>query len=332
MQHPLKTDPPHTNNCEQAHAGDLTRLQAEIERYRQGQITSRTAYDYNYDWRAFQTWCGKMQREAFPATPETLALYVADLLDRGKKVSTVARYAAGVVYYHSTHGVESPLTPQVRAILAGARQIRCEQLHQMKPFTPEDIRLMTAVLREDNSDRAIRDASILTLGFASALRRSNLAWMRFEDLEWCADGIRIHIRREKQDRTREGRMLGITYGNSDTTCPVRSLDRWLDIRGRGNGPLYNRLDPGRTGPLQPLTPSAILCVVKRVVKRCYGGVGPCPYGSHSMRAGFITAAGRAGVPHLLIAKHSGHKSLDVLNRYFRPDEVFRDNPLKKIDL
>jgi integrase len=95
------------------------------------------------------------------------------------------------------------------------------------------------------------------------------------------------------------------------------LEAWLALRGREDGPVFTRLDHARQGAGERLTGNAIWVRVKRAVARI--GLDPQQYGPHSLRAGLITAAGQAGVSHLVIARQSGHKSLDCLQRYFRPD-------------
>src|SRR5215471_17759721 len=113
----------------------LAQLFIELERLRRGQITSATQAGYAHDWRAFTKFCTAIDREPFPASPETMSLWISDLLLKRKKLTTVCRYVAGVAFYHVAHGAETPLTAEVRTILAGARQILCEQPAQVRPLT-----------------------------------------------------------------------------------------------------------------------------------------------------------------------------------------------------
>src|SRR5437899_1730459 len=67
---------------------DLEVLRREVERLRQARVTTITEKDYAYDWGLWIGWCDRMQQCAYPAAPETLALYVADILRRGRTVKT----------------------------------------------------------------------------------------------------------------------------------------------------------------------------------------------------------------------------------------------------
>jgi integrase len=278
----------------------------------------------------FERFCAEIGRVPFPASEETLCLWISDMLLHRKKLTTVCRYVAGVAHYHVAHGAETPLTAYVRHILAGARQILSEQPRQVQPLTVDHLRAIAELLQAERSDTGARNLSIITLGFASALRRSNLAWMQMADLEFCGEqGLRIHIRREKNDRAREGRWIGVPYTRDAAICAVRSLEAWLRIRGTGDGPVYTRLDPARRGPLEPLTPNAILELVKRAARR----VDPSRrWGSHSLRAGLISAAGVRNISPLIIARQSGHRNPESLARYFRPDDVFAGNVVELLGL
>src|SRR5215831_10441803 len=309
---------------------EMAHLFMELERLRRGRITDATQMGYAHDWRAFQKFCAAIGREPFPANSETMSLWISDLLLNRKKLTTVHRYVAGVAHFHVARGADTPLTAEVRTILAGARQILCEQPNQVQPLTIAQLRAIAGILRADHTDTGTRNLSIITLGFASALRRSNLASMEMGDLEFCGErGLRIHVRREKNDHVREGRFIGVPYARDPGICAVRYLEAWLLVRGREPGPVYTRLDAARRGPLEPLSTNAILELVKRTATR----VAPNRrWGSHSLRRGLISEAGIKNISPLIIAKQSGHRSLESLNRYFRPADVFTSNVVNLLGL
>jgi integrase len=304
-------------------------LREEVSRFRRAEMAPTTEIGYEHDWRNFERWCRRARRQALPASPDTVALWIADLLRNGKKVATVYRYACGVAHRHRRDNYPNPVDDTVHEALRGARRMRCEPLRQMAPLSVVDLRLVADALADKNSSVAVRDRAIVVLGFATALRRSSLAILRCEDVTFCDDGLSIFIRREKQDRRGTGRQVAATFGEHESTCPVRALKAWLAIRGESAGPLFNRLDSGHVGKLDGLTPSAI----GEIVKGAISGAGVRGrYNSHSLRSGLITAAGIAGVNHLVIAGQSGHASLDSLKRYFRPADLFRSCAASMIGL
>lgn len=276
-----------------------------------------TEAGYAQDWKNFRGWC-------------ELSLFVADLLQQGKKVSTVARYAAGVAFTHRRQGFESPLTQSVKDTLWGARRLLSESPRQMRALTVPQLQEISAALLRRGTPVALRDRAVMLVGFATALRRSNLVSLCFSDVEFCEQGLAIKVRREKQDRRGEGRLIGVPFGTQELTCPVGALRAWIGHRGQQPGPLYTRLDYGRRGPLEPLTPNAIYTIVKGAIAAA--GIDPEQYGPHSLRAGLITAAGQTSLSHLAIAAQTGHRSLDTLQRYFRPADLFKTNVCTAVGL
>jgi len=302
---------------------EIQRLQYERDKLQRAQAAPTTEAGYAHDLKHFCAWCERMGRSALPATPDTLSLYITGLLTLGRTASTASRCAAGVAYAHRRRGLESPLTGEVRDILWGARRLRGEKPRQMRPITLAQLREMAASFAAEDTPLAARNRAIVVIGFASALRRSNLAALAFADLDFREEGVAIHVRREKQDQGGRGRIIGIPCGAQAASCPVRCLEAWLGHRGRHAGPLFTRLDAGAVDRRAGLTGNAIRSVVKAAIGRI--GLDSAEYGPHSLRAGFITEAGERGVGHLAIAGHTGHRSLDSLRRYFRPLDVFRAN-------
>ena len=293
-------------------------------------IAPITEYGYGRDWLKFAAFCTENQLAALPANSETLSLFIADQLVRDRKVSTICRYASAVAYRHRRQGYDSPLTQTVKDVLWGARRLKAEQPRQMIPLTIDQVRQISAALAEEGTPAAMRDRLIIVLGFASALRRSNLSSMLFEDLTFRPEGFTIQIRREKQDRASEGRLVAIPRGEDKSTCPVRCLEAWLEHRGRDHGPLFTRLDRGRTSSLDGLSQNGIWEAVKGAVAKA--GVDATQRGPHSLRAGCITTAAENGVNHLVLAAHTGHRSLDSLKRYFRPVNLFKANAAGRLGL
>jgi integrase len=310
---------------------ELQTLYLEADRLRRAQMSPATLHDYEHDWRNFTAWCERWRRNPLPASGETVSLYVTDLLLRGKKVSTVKRYASGVAFQHRSRGHENPLTEAVRAILAGAQRTRREQPRQMEPITVDQLRAICAALRAKKTPVATRDRAIVLIGFLSALRRANLAELEMRDAEIRPDGIRIYVRREKNEEADRGRYLGLTPSKDPLICPVRAFEDWIDVRGSRPGFVFTRLDNGSKKPLERLTGNAVLVAVKKAA-RLAGLDARYPYGAHSLRAGFVTECGQKGIPHLVIAKQTGHRSMESLQRYFRPTDLWRSNACALLEL
>jgi integrase len=191
------------------------------------------------------------------------------------------------------------------------------------------IRAMIATL-DENTLMGARDRALLLVGFAAALRRSELAALDITDISETADGLKLTIRRSKTDQEAACRTVGIPYGSHRQTCPVRAWRDWLAASGITIGAAWRPIN--RHGHLAEvrLSDKAVALVVKRNAERA--GLDPADFSGHSLRAGLVTAAAAAGVATHIIQRQSGHKTLTVLHNYIREGDLFRDNAATKVGL
>jgi len=283
---------------------------------------------YAADWDDFLHWCLRFQRTPLPALPETVAFYLTDCASR-LKTSTLQRRLATISEAHKTAGVESPTRhAHVRLVWAGIRrELGSAQAHS-KPILTPHLRAMLAALPD--SLLGLRDRALLLLGFAGAMRRSELVGLDVADIAHTDDGLVVLIRKSKTDPTGVGRKIGIPFGEHPQTCPVKAVVAWLDESKIDDGPLFRRVD--RHGFLSDtrLCDRAVANVVKRTLTAA--GKSARLRSGHSLRAGLITQAAMAGVSERAIADQSGHKSLLVLRRYIRDGSLFRENAAAKVGL
>lgn len=301
-------------------------LAAEQAKLQRALLSRNTQTGYAYDWSLFTAWCSEMKREALPATIETVSLYLTGQLTDGKKVSTAVRRTSAINHMHRSNGFEAPITGEIRQLLKGAQRLRGEEPREMKALSLRELRAISTILKKRGTAIACRNRAILVLGFASALRRESLASLDLTDVEYCDQGLLLKIRKEKNDQEGRGRYIGLPFGKRNSTCPVRSLMAWMKHRGPAPGALFTRVPcDGR-----PIRGEAIGRMVKACVRLI--GLDPSAYAGHSLRRGFISAAGEAGVPLLVISAHSGHRSLNMLKRYFRRTDLWKGNPSGLLDL
>jgi site-specific recombinase XerD len=307
----------------------LETLYAERAKLKLALLAANTRRGYHYDWLAFRAWCDRAEVPSLPASVEAVSLHVTALLIRGRKVSTVARRAAVVAHMHRAHDLVSPVTVEVRELLRGARRTQTEEARQVRPLSVADLRQCSRVLRMDGSARAVRDRAVLVVGFASALRSVNLATLAVADVEFCDRGLVLTIYREKTNQEGRCRLIGLPKGNHRDTCPVRCLRAWLDRRGLDPGYVFSRLDTWGDRKVA-LQPERFCQILQSAVARI--GLDPKLFGSHSLRSGFVTEAGEAGVGELLIAAQTGHRDMSTLRRYFRRRDLFKSNACTSLGL
>jgi integrase len=293
-------------------------------------LSKNTKKGYYYDWQLFLKFCRQMKMESLPADTHAVCMYAAWMLgERGLKVTTVERRLAVVAQMHKRNQMDSPVTQEVRKLLCGARRGRKEKVRQVKPLTLDQLR----AIAQTAPDTAIgaRDKAIVLVGFASALRSASLAMLLLEDVEFSERGLILTIQKEKQDQEGRGRLIGIPKGKRAETCAVLALQNWLAHRGQAPGVLFSRLDNRKSSNLdRPIEPERICQIVQEALLRI--GLDDPLYGSHSMRAGFITAAGEAGIGDRQIAAQSGHKDMNTLKRYHRHSDVWKGNAAALLDL
>jgi len=262
-----------------------------------------------------------LRLKALPASPETVTLYVVSLAQEGRRVSTISRALATISQRHRTMGFPSPTSASiVKETLRGIRRHLGVHQAQKCPLLSEQLRAIVATTPDDLSGS--RDRAILLLGFAMAARRSELVALDVTDVAFTPEGAVVTIRRSKTDQDGAGRRIGIPYGSSPETCPVRALHAWLTAAGITTGPLFRGV--GRWGRIssERLTDRAVARTIKRHVAAV--GLDPRAYAGHSLRSGLATSAARAGRSERSIMATTGHKSVEMVRRYIRAGNLFQD--------
>ena len=349
----------------------LAPLAADAEaarRFAQAARSDATLRAYRSDWADFAAWCDDRQLVAMPAAPETVALYIASRAEAGPadergrptaplKVTTLSRRLAAISQAHKLAGLESPALRSrepLHSVWAGVVRALGAARRKVAPALAADVVAMaavcdaavtTAALAGDEAPpgaalRARRDKALLLLGFAAALRRSELAAVRQEHVSYTPEGLRLLIPRSKSDQEGAGQAVGVAYGDRAATCPVRAVRSYvsaasaaLTSQGRPSplsGPVFRKVDRwGRLGA-RALSGRAVAEVVKRMASAA--GLDPTLYAGHSLRAGFATTAARAGKPDRAIQKQTRHKSAAMLAEYVREGRLFDENASEGIGL
>lgn len=299
---------------------DLGALRMERAALAERRWSESTRLAYASDWRGFERWCSAAGRPALPCSADTLALFCIDQARGGKLHSTICRHAAAVASKNVGGGFASPLTADVREVLAGiGRRLGTAPKHAKAALTVDELKLLLPVCGD--GPRGDRDRAILLLGFASGLRRSELAALDLADVERRPEGVVLRIARSKTDQNGAGRRLGVFRGKHRLTCPVRALAAWVEGRGDWAGPLFSQLTmPGDAVTRKRMSGDAVAEVLKSAAKAA--GLDPSRYGGHSLRAGCATAAAAAGASDLAIMQRTGHRSLAMVGRYVRPATLF----------
>jgi len=321
------------NTALQPHTSDLlatpAAIDAQAQAYIQQSRAAQTVKAYRADWADFTAWCTAYHLEALPATSETVARYLTTRAGT-TKVSTLQRRMSAINQAQTAKGFArlSLRDEPIKSVWAGIRRVHGVAQHGKAPLVTTHLQAMVAQVPE--SLLGLRDQALLLVGFAGAFRRSELVGVTVADLDWTADGLTVRLPRSKTDQEGQGRTVGIPYGSHRITCPVRSMQAWLEAAGITEGPVFRSVN--RHGQLQvrALSDKAVALVVKRYAEAA--GLDATQYAGHSLRAGLATAAAQAGVSERVIMAQTGHRSERMVRRYIREGSLFRENAAAEVGL
>jgi site-specific recombinase XerD len=289
-------------------------------RFARNEKAPATRAAYRSDFAAFRVWCLAKGVDALPASPESVAAYLAHEAVNGASASTVTRRCAAIRYAHRLADLEPPTSSEcVRATLRGIRRTLGAAPARKSPALAEMVRAMA--LTTPDSLKGLRDRALLLLGFAGAFRRSELVALDLGDIEETDEGIRVTIRRSKTDQEAHGQTIAIVRGGA--TCPVKAIKAWLAAAQITEGALFRPVAKGSKLGIHRLTDKSVCDLVKAYATRV--GLNATDFGAHSLRSGFLTSAARRGASVFKMRDVSRHKSMDVLQAYVRDADLFRDH-------
>ncbi len=286
---------------------------------------------YRADWTHYAAWCAAKGFTPVPAPPATVGAYLASLA-RTHAPTTIRRRLAALGKMHRFNDL--PWNPGHRDIqepLQGLLRQHGRPVRKAAALTLPMLRQLLATC--DRTARGRRDRALLLIGFAGALRRSELVALQVEDVAIVAGGLRLRLLRGKTDQEGQGAEVGLPRGRHAETCPVRAFDDWQAVARRKAGPLFRRISTvGRVGEAA-LHPDA----VRRILAYRAGLAGLELDGverlsAHALRVGFITEAYDKGVRDEDIMRHTRHKDLRTMRGYVQRAGLVDDSPAGMLDL
>ena len=314
-------------------AGDRARAYVRAAR------AENTRRAYAADWRNFTAWASSAGLTPLPASPETVGLYLAAEAGR-LRPGTLARHLVAITAAHRAAGHQlDTRASAIRETLTGIKRTHGTSQSGKAPAVVADLKAM--IDAQPDTLAGLRNRALLLLGFAGALRRSELVSLDVEDLELTSEGLVVTLRRSKTDQIGQGRQIGVPYGRRLKTCPVRSLQSWLEVADITSGAIFRETTRGdrlasaymdKSGRQRGLRLSdkTVALVVKRAAKAA--GFDPKKYAGHSLRGGLATSAAAAGASERSIMAATGHRSVQMVRRYIRAGELFRDNATATVGL
>jgi site-specific recombinase XerD len=314
---------------------DIKALHEETLNNLRNSKANNTIRAYKSDFRDFGGFCAKNGLKSLPADPKIVSLYMTYLSTKDAKMSTLRRRLVSIGVIHRLKGHYLDMKhPIIIENLMGIKRKKGSYQKGKKPILINHLKLMIEAIDKDTSDetgiRKLRDKTIILLGFAGGFRRIELISIDFEDLEFVSEGVKIFIRKSKTDQFGEGMIKGLPYFTSQKYCPVWHLKKWLEISEIKSGPIFRRFSKGLNLGKNRLTDQSVALFLKKHLSNA--GIENKNYSGHSLRSGFATVTAESGADERSIMAMTGHKTTQMVRRYIKEANLFKNNALNKINL
>ena len=297
---------------------DIKSLELETIKNLRNSKSSNTLRAYQSDYNDFSLFCSKNGFQAMPTQPKILALYITHLASYSK-YSTLKRRLASISIIHKTKGhYIDTKHPIIVENLMGIKRTNGSNQKGKKPLLINDLKLLINAIdkSKEKNIRKIRDKALVLIGFSGGFRRSELVDIEYEDVEFVEEGVKIFVKRSKTDQSGEGMTKAIPYFDNINFCPVKALNKWVVEAELKEGKIFNISD------------KSVALIIKKYAN--YAGLDAQRYAGHSLRSGFATSTAESGAEERNIMAMTGHKSTEMVRRYIKEANLFKNNALSKI--
>ena len=310
---------------------DIKALQEETLKNLKSSKANNTVRAYKSDFKDYSLFCAKNGFNNIPTDPKIISLYLTYLSTKEVKLSTIKRrlVSIGVINRFKGHYLDTK-HPAIIENLMGIKRRKGSKQTGKKPILINDLRKILNAIDQQNSQdiKKLRDKSIILIGFSGGFRRNEIVSLDYEDLDFVYEGLKITVKKSKTDQFGEGSIKALPYFKESIYCPVTILQRWLNISKIIKGPLFRRFAKGSKLTNYRLTDQTVALLIKSYLN--IAGIDSKNYSGHSLRSGFATSAAESGAEERSIMAMTGHKSTEMVRRYIKEADLFKNNALSKI--
>ena len=299
---------------------DIKNLELETIKNLRNSKSTNTLRAYQSDYNDFSLFCSKNGFQVMPTEPKILSLYLTHLASYSK-FSTLKRRLASISIIHKTKGhYIDTKHPIIVENLMGIKRTNGSNQKSKKPLLINNLKLLIKAIDEskEKNIRKIRDKALVLIGFSGGFRRSELVNIEYEDIEFVEEGVKIFVKRSKTDQSGEGMTKAIPYFDNINFCPVKALNKWVVEAELKDGKIFNISDKN------------VALIIKKYAN--YAGLDAHKYAGHSLRSGFATSTAESGAEERNIMAMTGHKSTEMVRRYIKEANLFKNNALNKIKI
>ncbi len=293
---------------------------------------NNTLKAYRSDFKDFGVFCAKHGLSSLPSEPKIVSIYLTHL-SKNSKISTLRRRLVSISMVHKLKGhYLDTKHPIITENLLGIKRVKGSMQKGKKPLLISHLKSIVNVIDGQKREeiKKLRDRSIILIGFGGGFRRTELISIDHEDLEFVPEGLKITIRRSKTDQFGEGMIKGLPYFSNEIYCPVASIKKWLEASKIKSGPVFRRFSKGSLLTEKRLTDQSVVLLMKEYLN--LAGIENRNFAGHSLRSGFATVAADSGADERSIMAMTGHKTTQMVRRYIREANIFKNNALNKIKI
>ena len=312
---------------------DIKALKEETLLNLQNSKANNTVRAYKSDFKDFGLFCTKNGFKSLPSEPKIVSLYLTYLSTKNIKISTLKRRLVSIGAVHKLKGYYLDTKhPSIIENIMGIKRRKGSIQKAKKPLLINNLKLIINVIDQQKKEeiKKLRDRSIILIGFSGGFRRNEIVSLDFEDLDFVEEGLKINIKKSKTDQFGLGALKALPYFANSQYCPVITLKKWLEISNINSGPVFRRFTKGSKLMENRLTDQTVALLIKEYLK--LAGINNKNYSGHSLRSGFATSAAESGVEERNIMAMTGHKSTEMVRRYIKEANLFKNNALNKIKL
>ena len=312
---------------------DIKALQEETLLNLQSSKANNTVRAYKSDFNDFGLFCAQNGFKSLPSEPKIVSLYLTHLSTKDAKMSTLKRrlVSIGVIHKLKGHYLDTK-HPAIIENIMGIKRRKGSVQKGKKPILINSLIQLINVIDQQNRKeiKKLRDRSIILVGFSGGFRRNEIVSLDYDDLDFVPEGLKISLRRSKTDQFGEGFTKALPYFDNPQYCPVLSLKKWIEISKIASGPVFRRFSKGSKLSNNRLTDQTVALLIKEYLK--LAGIDSKNYSGHSLRSGFATSAAESGVEERSIMAMTGHKSTEMVRRYIKEANLFKNNALNKMKI
>jgi len=311
---------------------NLKKLHEETLNNLKSSKANNTLRAYKSDFKDFATFCVKHGFNSMPTEPKVVSLYLTHL-STSSKISTLRRrlVSIGVVHKLKGHYLDTK-HPVIIENLMGIKRKKGSIQTGKKPILIRHLKQIINVIDTQKIEKIkkLRDRTLILIGFGGGFRRTELISINHEDLDFVEEGVKITLKRSKTDQFGEGMIKGLPYFTNENYCPVTSLKNWLILSKIKSGPIFRRFAKGSTLTKHRLTDQSVVLIIKDCLK--LAGIENQNFSGHSLRSGFATVAAESGADERSIMSMTGHKTSQMVRRYIKEANLFKNNALNKVKI